>query len=325
MTDHEGEFARIERLARLFERDARDGSGVTLGIGDDAAILRPPADRELVWTVDAQVEGQHFRREWMSLEDIGWRSFVAAASDLFAMGAVPWCALSALALPGELADAALDALTRGQAEAAREVGCPVVGGNLSRAGELSVTTTLMGSAVRAVRRAGARPGDGVWLLGEIGLAAVGLHASTKQRHGPELDAGLAAFRRPRIRAAGGRVVAEHAHAAIDVSDGLAQDAAHLATASQVSLVLDEGALLEHAGEALHRAASSLGEDVKTLVLAGGEDYALLATASAAMPGFTRIGEVVTGDGVWLRDARGALTPLASHATSGFDHFARQER
>ncbi len=133
----------IQRLMALF--GAQRAAGVTLGIGDDAAVLHPPVGRDLVWTVDAQIEAQHFRRAWMSFEDIGWRSLVAAASDLAAMGAEPWCALASLGLPDGVGDDAFDALSRGQAEAALAVGAPIVGGNLSRAGELSVTTTLLGT------------------------------------------------------------------------------------------------------------------------------------------------------------------------------------
>ena len=112
----DSERAKVERLAALF--GGAEPMGVSLGIGDDAAVLEPRAGGSLVWTVDAQVENVHFRRAWMSLADIGWRSFVAAASDLAAMGAMPWCALSSLVLPETFDDDALDALAAGQAEAA---------------------------------------------------------------------------------------------------------------------------------------------------------------------------------------------------------------
>ncbi len=314
------EFAKIARLAALFGADPSSARGVTLGIGDDAAILRPEPGRELVWTVDAQVEGQHFRREWMAVEDVGWRSFVAAASDLAAMGADPWCALSALAVPDDLGDAQLDALARGQADAARAVGCPVVGGNLSRAGELSMTTTLLGSARHAVRRGGAEPGDGIWLAGDAGLASLGLRALTEGRSGEALELAILRFRRPVVNTEHGRALAGRAHAAIDVSDGLVQDAGHVATASAVSLVLDEASLEAHAGEALRRAASELGVSWLAAVLEGGEDYCLLATAGEALPGFTRIGEVEAGRGVRLRAKDGGTRALDA---PGFDHWQRK--
>ncbi len=141
-----------------------------VGIGDDAAVLDPGG---LVWTVDVQVDGTHFRPEWASWEDIGWRSFMAAASDLAAMGAEPIAALSSLVLAPAIDDQALDAIARGQAAASLAAGAPVVGGNLARGTETSITTTLLGRAAQPVLRSGAQPGDGVYLAGPVGLAAAG--------------------------------------------------------------------------------------------------------------------------------------------------------
>jgi thiamine-monophosphate kinase len=221
--------------------------------------------------------------------------------------------------PGD-GDDALDALAKGQADAALAVGCPIVGGNLSRGGELSVTTTLLGRARSPVTRAGAQVGDGVWVSGELGLAAVGLSALSAGHVDSCLDAGIAAFRRPRVRIASGLLLGSVAHAAIDLSDGLALDASRVADASHVGIVLDEALLLAHAGDDLARAAERIGHPLLDLVLHGGEDYALLATSDARLAGFTRIGEVRSGDGVFLRGAGGErglrLCP------SGFDHFAR---
>jgi thiamine-monophosphate kinase len=290
-----------------------------VGIGDDAAVLRAPGQGEMVWTVDAQVEGVHFRREWLTLADIGYRSFVAAASDLFAMGAEPWCALSSLALPSTLADSALDALAEGQAEAAHAAMCPIVGGNLSRASELSVTTTLLGTTPRAVRRGGARVGDGIYLEGESGLAALGLAALESGATTHEVEAAVQAFRRPRVRLESGRRLGVSAHAAIDVSDGLSTDIGHLADASHVACVLDEEALLAHVGVAVRAAASALGRPLLETVLHGGEDYALALCADAPVDGFTRVGVVESGEGVWLAARDGTRRRLTA---SGFDHFGR---
>ena len=323
MADSSAELERIRRLAvqfgRLADGAANGARSVVRGIGDDAAILRP-GTHDLVWTVDAQVEGVHFRRDWLTLEDLGWRSFVAAASDLFAMGAEPWCALSSLALPPDFADAALDALTRGQAAAAVEACCPIVGGNLSRAGELSVTTTLLGTAERPVRRDSAEVGDGVYLAGQVGLAGLGLRALEKGLSGLDVLGAIGAFLRPVLRVAEGRVIGELAHAAIDISDGLVQDAGHVALASAVAIVLEEAALVEHADEATKSAAEALGltATLRDLLLHGGEDYALLATSKEPLPGFTWVGVVEAGGGTWLRGADGAQRPLAPR---GYDHFA----
>src|SRR5580692_10138790 len=158
-----GERERIERLLALF--GASKGPGIDLGIGDDAAILRPPRDMEIVWTVDAHVEKVHFERRWVSWEDCGYRSFVAAASDVSAMGGSPWCALSALTLTQSIADLELLELAEGQREAANALGARVLGGNLSKGEVVTITTTVLGKATRPIVRSGAKPGDGLWAAG----------------------------------------------------------------------------------------------------------------------------------------------------------------
>jgi thiamine-monophosphate kinase len=280
----------------------------------------------LVWTVDVQVDGTHFKPAWASWEDIGWRSFMAAASDLAAMGAEPAAALSSLVLAPAIDDAALDALARGQAAASDVVGAPVVGGNLARGTETSITTTLLGRAPVPVLRSGARPGDVVCLAGSVGLAAAGLGLlvqDTTVRNARVQDAHaaacLTAWRRPVARIADGRALAGLAHAAIDVSDGLAHDAEQLAEASGVRIVLDADALRLHLGDDLVAVAARLGRDALDLALNGGEDYALVAASASLLPGFVRIGSVEAHEGgarLLLLTERGPepLTPR------GFDHF-----
>ena len=128
-----GEGLRIRRLMELFGLPS--GESVELGIGDDAAVLRPRAGSTLVWTVDAHIENVHFRRQWLSWRDCGYRSFIAAASDVSAMGASAWCALSSLSLTPDLSDTDLEQLALGQRAAANAVGAHVVGGNLSGGSE----------------------------------------------------------------------------------------------------------------------------------------------------------------------------------------------
>jgi thiamine-monophosphate kinase len=314
------ERGRIAMLARILEtRAAGSSAGVEVGMGDDAAVLvASHAPSRLVWTVDEQVERVHFRRDLVSWKGIGWRSFMAAASDLAAMGALPWCALCALVLPDDLDDAALKDIAHGQREAAEAIGSPVVGGNLSRgpAGHgLSIATTLLGTCERAVERRGARAGDGVWMAGHVGRAAAGLKALERRIvDSARLGPAVAAWRTPRALVAEGRAMAAVAHAAIDVSDGLARDAGHLADASEVCIVLDEPALLADA--ALGAAAAALGEDALDLALHGGEDYALVVASRVPVPGFRRIGEVRDGSGLVLRGADGER----KIAPEGYDHF-----
>ncbi len=316
-------MSELSRIALLRARLGRDAPGVRVGIGDDAAVLDLGG---LVWTVDAQVENTHFKSEWVSWEDIGWRSFMAAASDLAAMGAEPAFALSSLVLAPAVDDAALDALARGQAAASLAVGAPVVGGNLARGTETSITTTLLGRASAPVLRSGARAGDGVWLAGPVGLAAAGLGVLMQDafmQHAYMQNTCIAAcvdaWRRPVALIAEGRGLSAVAHAAIDISDGLAHDAWQLAEASGVRLVLDAQAILAHVGGDLAEAATLLGREPLDLALHGGEDYALLATSASPLPGFVRIGTIEphAGGARLLLTTKRGTEPLEPR---GFDHF-----
>jgi thiamine-monophosphate kinase len=306
-------------VSLLRERFATVAPGVRLGIGDDAAVLAPASETSVV-SVDASVEGVHFDRAYLGYEDIGYRAFQAAISDLAAMGAVPVAALSALVLPRALPCAALDALTVGQAQASRETGCPVVGGNISRGGELSITTTVIGRAAEPLRRAGARPGEQLWLVGDVGLAAAGL-ALLRITSGTPLEPGLArcvpAWRRPRARLEQGLELVGRASAVIDVSDGLAADARQLASASGVRVVIDRELLRASLDRALRAAQRRLGRSALHWALRGGEDYALLAAGPARLrPSCAiAIGYVARGTGAFLAWGRRRV-PLEG----GFDHL-----
>jgi thiamine-monophosphate kinase len=292
--------------------------GVVLGIGDDAAVLR--ASGRLVWTIDAAVEGVHFDLDLLSPADIGFRSFQAAASDLAAMGARPLAALSNLSLPERVSTRDVERLVKGQAEAARALSCPIIGGNLSRASELSITTAVLGTVKRPLLRSTARPGDELWLLGDVGLARAGLMSllAKKKRRSRALARCVRAFARPKALLDAGVALSGRARAAVDVSDGLAGDAGHIARASAVRVVIEADALLSALSPELLRAAVELGREPLELALFGGEDYALLATGprrkkpTAAAP----IGRIERGRGVMLESA-GRTRRLAG----GFDHFS----
>jgi thiamine-monophosphate kinase len=331
------EFAAIAQLARIFEGGKQHGTrrkagGIELGIGDDAAVLRHSG--RLVWTVDTAVEHVHFERAWLTLADLGWRSFNAAASDLCAMAGRPVCALSSVIFPPHFSARDLAQLARGQRDAARALRCTIVGGNLSRGAELSVTTTLIGSAARTLLRSGAQPGDELWLCGQVGLAAAGLRLLQSKRKNATRAGqnALKAFRRPNAELAFGLALTRRAHAAIDISDGLAGDAAHLARASGVCLVIDASQLEASLNPALHALAPELGVSALDLALYGGEDYALLAAgpARARPKGAHVIGAVENGAGVWvaLRTARAdarAGSGRESRASGGEEKRVRAGR
>jgi len=312
------EFAAIAQLQALF-RQAR--SEVELGIGDDAALLKP-AGRWL-WTVDTAVEHVHFERAWLTLADLGWRSFHAAASDVSAMGGAPFAALSSVIFPPDFAAAELSQLARGQRAAARALGCAIVGGNLARGAELSITTTVVGTVKRPLLRSGARIGDELWLCGELGLAAAGLRllqAGTRRATSSAARRALRAFRRPQAQLASGLELSRGAHAAIDISDGLTGDALHLAQASGVELLIDVAALTATLDPALLALAPSLGVSALELALYGGEDYALLAAGPkrARPPSARVIGTVAEGRGVWLQDGG-----KRRRAGRGFEHSSQR--
>ncbi len=307
------EWARIARLRSVF---GEVSGPILTGIGDDAAVL--VSDGTLVWTVDAQVEGTHFDRRWLSWRDVGWRSLMAAASDVTAMGAIPLAVLSALVLPGDMEERDFDALIEGQAEASRAVGAAIIGGNLARGRDVSVTTTLLGRCGKALLRSGAAPGDGVYLAGAVGLAAAGLRALQQGRGDPQLASAVHAWRRPRPPLE--RVTAlSAASAAVDVSDGLAADLGHLAEASAVTVMLDGEAIVASTGAALRGAANALGCDPLELALYGGEDYALVACSPVPLSGFHRIGSVLarSPEGPVLLANAGGAEPIVR---KGFDHF-----
>ncbi|EYF01351.1 thiamine-phosphate kinase [Chondromyces apiculatus] len=311
------EFARIDVIRRLLTEGSPLAAQVLLGIGDDAAALAP-VDEPLVWTVDCAVDGVHFRHDLMSFEDAGYRATMAAASDLAAMGARPLGLLASLILPRGLSDADLEALVRGQRAACDTIGAPLIGGNLARGRELSITTTALGATPRPLRRDGARPGDELALAGPVGLAAAGLRLA--QQGGPVHAEALAAFRRPLARIEAGLSAREGAHAGIDISDGLASDLGHLIRASGIRAELDAAALLT---DSLREAATLVGADPLDLALHGGEDYALLVAGPSvgALPGFTRIGRCMAGTPgtpeILLASADGRATAVTGR---GFDHF-----
>jgi thiamine-monophosphate kinase len=310
-----GERERIDLLRAIF---AGSEGSVLVDIGDDAAVLDPRAP--VAWSVDAVVEDVHFRREWLSLRDLGFKASMAAASDLAAMGARPLGALASLVLPATFSDADLNELAEGQAEACTALGMRLVGGNLARGPSLSVTTTVLGACgPHVMRRSGAQVGDALYCAGPPGLAAAGLRALQSNRSDPVLAPALAAWRRPIARIAEGLRALPSAHAAIDVSDGLSLDASRLLDGS-LDGALDVVLEATIVSPELAAAAGALGVDALALALAGGEDYALLVAAPPAttLEGFARVGRFEGGSGnVWLEEAgsRRRIEP------QGFDHFA----
>jgi thiamine-monophosphate kinase len=311
-----GEFEIIALFTRALPLAGR---GVVVGPGDDAAVLRPAPGEDLVATVDAVVEGVHFDRR-STAADVGWKALAVNLSDLAAMGARPVAALVALALPPGVPVATLRGLARGLGACARRHRTPVVGGNVTRAGALSLTVTVLGAVPegRAVLRSGARPGDLVAVTGTLGDAALGLRPGAA---GPLLRR----QRRPVPRLAAGLALAGRVRAAIDVSDGLVQDLGHLCRASGVGARI--GVVDLPVSAAYRRAVRRLA-DPWAPALAGGEDYELVvaipptlladaqAAAARARTPLAVIGRFVRGAGVRVVGPRGEDIP----PPPGHDHL-----
>ncbi len=316
------EFERIAYLREcFFQRDARS---VIVDLGDDCAVVAKGAGN-LAISVDASVEGVHFRPELADWEAIAARALSAALSDLAAMAAQPTAAVMALIAPATFDDAAFRSLIRGYAAAAAHYRCPVIGGNLARGTEVSITTTVFGEVEGAgLTRAGARPGHEIYVTGSLGDAALGL--LLLQANTPALGPSFVErWRRPQARIAEGQSLAARASAAIDVSDGALQDLGHLCAASGVGAEVEASLLPLSPGFA--ELAQRVGRDSVELALSGGEDYELIYTvppgsAAGAGPG-TRIGRITpSGTGITVRDAHGRPVSLPMH---GYRHFEGSTR
>lgn len=301
----DGEDAAVRRIAAALERASGLPPEGEIWIGDDAAVVAPPAGR-LVLATDAVVEGVHADLALVGLDDLGWKALTACVSDLGAMGARPCHALVALCVPP---GTDLDLLANGVAAASARWGCPVVGGDVTTAGQVMVTVAVTGALdgpLPALCRSGASPGDRLLVTGPLGASAAGLRVLRGRSEGGSgeasgkgsvggsggTDALVAAHRRPLARLPEGAVAREAgASAAMDVSDGLALDLHRLAEASRVGVRLDQVPAAPGATEA---EALSGGEDYELVVATSDAGRLIAAFDSAGLPAPIDIG-CCTGD------------------------------
>ena len=294
-----GEFAVIDRLVR----GRRAVRGVSVGPGDDAAVVDAP-DGRVVVTTDMLVEGRHFRLDWSSPHDVGRKAIAQNAADLEAMGARITAFVVAFGAPPGTPVTAVQELSDGMWAEAEPLGAGIVGGDLVAGPCWVVSVTALGDLEgRApVLRSGARAGSVIAVAGELGRSAAGLALWHRGIGG--FDSIRRSHLVPCPPYGQGRTAARAgAEAMTDVSDGLLADAGHLAAASGVVLDLDSAAL-ETDVDALRAAADAAGADALSLVLAGGEDHALLACfPGAPPPGWRVIGGVRAGAGEVLVDGK----------------------
>jgi thiamine-monophosphate kinase len=325
----------FEILDQIRARIEQRGDRVLIPSGDDAAVVR--CEGLAVTSVDAFVEGVHFRLATTSMGDLGHRCLAAAVSDLAAMGARPGEAYFAVGLPPQLGERELLELTDGAEALARELGMTICGGDLTACPELFVVVTAVGHAddeQELARRDGAEPGDRVGVTGTLGGSAAGHLLLERKGSGLDTELGdelLERHLRPRpLIDAGAALARAGVSAMLDLSDGIASDAERLAECSGALVEIDLTRL--PVAEGVEAVAVSAGLDPLELAAAGGEDYELLftvpesaadqvaAAGNAAGSPVTWIGTVREGAGVRLLAEGGAARPLR-----GWDHFSRPGR
>jgi thiamine-monophosphate kinase len=313
----------FDLIRRFVTGRAEERPDVRVGPGDDCAVV---AGDGIALSTDMSVEGVHFRRDWLAPDEIGWRAAAAALSDLAAVAARPIGILVSLAAPAEAAGDYAAALMAGCRAAAEAVGGVLLGGDLTRSpGPLVVDVTVVGEARTPVLRSGARPGEEVWVTGELGGSAACVEALLAGRAPHPAARERFARPMPRVREAQWLHALGIPTAMVDLSDGLAGDAAHLAAASGAAVLLVPELVPVHPAARERSRARSLRR-----ALGGGEDYELcFAAPVGAVPphedAFMRafgvrlscVGRLGGGDGVWFVDAEGHRRPTG---VAAWQHF-----
>jgi thiamine-monophosphate kinase len=332
-----GEFNLIERIRKILP--VSGNKDLIVDIGDDTAVVRLDGKRALLLTCDIQVEGRHFLFDRTTPYRVGRRSMAVNLSDIASMGGKPTYALVSLGLPADLPVESFDRLFEGMRDEMRAHGAYVIGGNLARTREeLVVDVTLLGEAPLSwvLTRDGARPGDRIFVTGELGASAAGMEALKafgKKVPGKYRElVNRHVLPVPRVEM--GRRIARSgvASSMIDLSDGVAGDLYHICERSGVGAEIRESRLPlpKHIGEI----SEISGRSILDLALHNGEDYELLFTVPPGVPGrkirslpgktgipVTEIGRITGKDeGYRLADSRGRNIPLEP---AGWDHFLKE--
>lgn len=333
-----GEFGLIRRIHEILKREGVENPGVSLGIGDDCAAIKPRDGFELLVTCDSAVEGRHFLPDFITPFDIGRRVMTMNISDIGAMGGRPLYALVSLGLKAETNVEDVEDMYRGFARELNPFRATIVGGNLTKMNDtLFIDITLIGEVEsgKAVRRSTAQPGDSILVTGHPGRAAAGLHLLLRPKRTPALKKQplVEAYNTPTHRMREGRAVAltGRVTAMIDTSDGFLADLSHICEESGVGAELVQKLL--PISEDLHKAAAELDLDSHRLFYEESDDYELIITclpthiariksavAKVSDVPVTEVGRITdTKDEIWVTLPEGRQTKVMP---AGWDHFKK---
>ena len=323
ISDIGGEFELLKRLTR---RDYTD-PGLVVGVGDDCAVLRSTPGQQVLVTTDMMVENDHFSTAWQSPYQIGMKLMEVNVSDVVCKGGTPRFAFLSMCLTGETSYEFVEECFRGLYAAADRHGVLLVGGDTTHGTQLVFNIALLGVVESGLfrPRSGARSGDLIGVTGTLGGSTAGLELLRHGRPGYLLD-----YLEPKARSAGeGRAICRHAHATIDVSDGLASEVSHLARESGLGAVIEHERipLASHTIES----ARALGRDPAEFALYGGEDFQIVfAIARKDLPALRRVFSDFTVVGEFLPASEGVTLFRDGTRTmlkNGYDHFSpsRQPR
>jgi len=331
-----GEFGLIERLHKLLQEIGAHTPGITLGMGDDAASLRPRPGYELLITCDTLLEGRHYLPHHIMPMDVGRRAMAVNISDIGAMGGQPLCALISLGLKSETRVADVEDLYRGFAKELNPFGASIIGGNLTKSEKtVFIDITLIGEVRKKniMLRSSAQAGDAILVTGYPGQAAAGLKLLQKAKSNEKLGAHplVQAYNVPSHRAREGHAIARSrkAHAMIDTSDGFLADLDHICQESDVGALLIQDAF--PVSNELKIVAAQLDMDPYQLFLQESDDYELIVTCSpenaphihSAIKDVSQIpvhevGKITeTAKEIHLKLPDGTKCPISPH---GWDHF-----
>jgi thiamine-monophosphate kinase len=297
-------------------------------------VFRTPGNKVTLLTTDMLVEDIHFLRNSISAYELGRKSMAVNISDIAAMGGIPGEAVISIAIPGTIDVEYLDQLYEGMKSMARQFGVNLLGGDTTSSPQhLVINVALVGWAQEdeVLYRSGAKPGDKVFLTGEVGSSAAGLDLILSEKKFSHRDELLEAHRNPLPQIKEGRIIAglRVAHSLIDVSDGVASDLGHICEESGVGAVLEESRI--PVTDTFRSYCSEFRLDCEKLMLHVGEDYVLLGSVPAESAGklksalesagckFYPIGTIVEGSGITLGGSDGLTRKIAA---SGFDHFRK---